>query len=51
MYITGSGQEIVPPTFLSTYKPEVVIVMNPAYGDEIGQMLSGMGLAAELMFV
>ena len=51
MYITGSGQQIVPPAFLATYKPEVVIVMNPAYGDEISQMLTEMGLAAELMFV
>jgi SAM-dependent methyltransferase len=35
-FIPGTGQEIVPPEFLKEYRPEVVIVMNPNYREEIG---------------
>jgi hypothetical protein len=48
-YIAGTGQEIVAPHFLPEYKPDVVIVMNPVYCDEIRQDLNGMGITAELM--
>ena len=50
-FITGAGQEIVPPEFLRDYQPDVVIVMNPIYLDEIGQMVREMGVEAEFMTV
>lgn len=34
-FITGTGQQIVPPQFLAEYKPDLVIAMNPQYHDEI----------------
>ena len=48
-YIAGTGQEIVASAFLVEYKPDVVIVMNPIYCDEIQQDLNEMGLDPELM--
>ena len=50
-YIAGSGQEIVSPEFLSKYKPDFVILMNPVYRDEIGQSLEKMSLDAEVIAV
>jgi 2-polyprenyl-3-methyl-5-hydroxy-6-metoxy-1,4-benzoquinol methylase len=48
-YVSGTGQEIVSPQFLRTYRPEVVIIMNANYRDEIGRMLEGVGVKAELL--
>lgn len=49
MYVAGSGQEIVPPAFLREYKPDVVIIMNGNYQDEIQQTLNGLGLESEIL--
>ncbi len=43
-YIPGVGIQYVVPEFLANYKPDVVIVMNSVYMDEIGKMLNGMGV-------
>jgi hypothetical protein len=51
MFITGVGQQIVPPTFLQSYRPDVVIIMNPIYQDEIRGMLAGFNLHPELVVV
>lgn len=51
MYITGSGQRIVPPTFLTEYRPNAVIVMNPLYIDEIRQSVEEMGVEAVFLTV
>jgi hypothetical protein len=48
-YMAGTGQEIVAPEFLEEYRPDVVIVMNPIYCDEIQQYLDRMGVTAELV--
>ena len=48
-YIAGTGQEIVSPEFAKEYRPELVIVMNPIYIDEIRQSLMEMGIKAELL--
>jgi SAM-dependent methyltransferase len=50
-YMAGTGQEIIAPAFLQEYKPDVVIVMNPIYCDEIQRELDRMGIAAELRAV
>jgi SAM-dependent methyltransferase len=48
-FITGTGQQIVPPEFLLGYRPDVVIIMNPIYRQEIEQTLSDLGLHPELL--
>lgn len=50
-YLAGSGQEIVAPVFLRGYKPDVVIVMNPIYREEIERELHRMRLAPALLNV
>lgn len=44
-FMAGTGQEIVSPAFLVDYKPDVVIIMNPVYLDEITRDLHALGLA------
>jgi hypothetical protein len=39
-HIAGTGQRIVPPEFLSEYRPDVVIIMNPLYEAEIRNKLA-----------
>ncbi|MFZ3385426.1 MAG: class I SAM-dependent methyltransferase, partial [Candidatus Methanoperedens sp.] len=50
-YMAGTGQKVVAPEFLKQYKPDVVIVMNPIYNNEIQQTLDKMGIIAELRSV
>jgi len=50
-YVAGTGQEIVAPNFLREYKPDVVIVMNPVYRDEIRKDLQQMDLPPEVITV
>jgi SAM-dependent methyltransferase len=48
-YMAGTGHEIVAPDFLKEYKPDVVIVMNAVYKDEISKDLNDMGLSPEIL--
>jgi hypothetical protein len=50
-YIAGTGQKIEAPEFLCTYKPDVVIVMNPVYYHEIEQHLNQLEITADLVTV
>lgn len=47
-FMAGTGQEIVAPSFLQEYRPDVVIIMNPVYLDEITRDLHAMGLSPEI---
>ena len=47
-FMAGTGQEIVSPSFLRDHQPDVVIIMNPVYRDEITRELSGMGLSPDI---
>lgn len=47
-FMPGSGHKIVAPEFLKTYRPDLVVVMNPIYRDEIREMLDGMELSSRL---
>jgi SAM-dependent methyltransferase len=47
-YVAGTGQQIVPPDFLTDYKPDIVIVMNPVYEREIRSYIKKMGLSPSL---
>jgi SAM-dependent methyltransferase len=48
-YLAGTGQRVVAPAFLREYKPDIVIVMNPIYRDEIEQTLHNDGIESELV--
>jgi SAM-dependent methyltransferase len=48
-FMAGSGQQIVPPTFLKDYQPDAVIIMNAIYRQEIQQELTQLGLNPVLM--
>jgi len=50
-YMAGTGQEIVAPEFLREYHPDVVIVMNPIYRQEIRRHLDQLGVRAEIVTV
>lgn len=47
-FLPGSGRRIDPPRLLVEYRPDVVIVMNPVYCDEIRKDLGKMGVSAEM---
>jgi len=51
MFMAGTGQQIVAPEFLKEYRPDVVVVMNPIYLDEIRRDLEAMDIDAELVAV
>ena len=51
MFMAGSGHRIVPPKQLAVDEPDLVIVMNPIYLDEIGRELAKLGVRAELTAV
>lgn len=48
-YVAGTGQTIMPPEFLKTYKPDAVIVMNPIYIEEIQQIMTQMNLSCNVI--
>jgi SAM-dependent methyltransferase len=48
-HLAGPGHQILAPTELVQYRPDIVIVMNPIYLDEIGADLERMGLRPELI--
>jgi SAM-dependent methyltransferase len=48
-FLAGSGLEIIAPDALRALRPEVVLVMNSIYGEEIRQDLAGRSLHPELI--
>ncbi|NEP03799.1 MAG: hypothetical protein F6K25_15550 [Okeania sp. SIO2G4] len=51
MYIAGAGQKIVSPEFLKDYQPEIIIIMNPIYEQEIRQLTYHLGLKSKFILV
>jgi SAM-dependent methyltransferase len=43
-FIPGTAQRVIPPEMLPAYRPDIVIVLNPIYDDEIRQSLSRLGI-------
>ena len=43
-YIPGTGQQVVPPERIPDILPDVIIVMNPLYLDEIKQTITDLNL-------
>jgi len=50
-YMAGTGQAIISPEFLVDYKPDIVIVMNPIYREEIRLDLTRLNLTPELVSI
>jgi 2-polyprenyl-3-methyl-5-hydroxy-6-metoxy-1,4-benzoquinol methylase len=50
-YLAGTGQKIVSLEYLENRKPDLIIIMNPIYRDEIKSMLDQMGISAELISI
>jgi SAM-dependent methyltransferase len=48
-FLPTTGQVIVAPTYLQGYQPDVVIMMNPVYREEIGRSLRELGVYGELL--
>ncbi|MCK5572470.1 MAG: methyltransferase domain-containing protein [Bacteroidetes bacterium] len=49
MYVPGTGQEVIAPERLRAVQPDVVIVMNPIYEQEIRSTLSELSVRARLL--
>ena len=45
-YVAGTAQQIVAPSFLQNYQPDVIIVMNPIYKQEIQQFIDQLGISS-----
>ena len=50
-FMAGTGQKIVAPEYLRELRPDLVIVMNPVYRQEIQRDLARMGLHPQLVTV
>ena len=50
-YMAGTGHKIVAPDFLRELQPDLVIVMNPVYRQEVQRDLNRMGLHPQLVTV
>jgi hypothetical protein len=48
-FMAGTGQEIVAPEFLQDYQPDLVIVMNAIYVEEINHQLDSMGVHPKIV--
>lgn len=51
MFMAGTGQEIVAPEFLTNYRPDLVVVMNPVYEEEIRNHLGRLDIATRVTSV
>jgi len=50
-YLAKTGLKIVAPSVLYDYRPDVVIVMNPVYREEIAEQLKTLGLAPQVISI
>jgi SAM-dependent methyltransferase len=47
-FLPGSAHEIVEPAALREMKPDLILVMNPVYADEIADMVAGLGVHPQI---
>jgi len=50
-YIPGTGQKVVSPEFLKQYRPDVLLLANPNYRDEISREVAALGIAPDLLSI
>ena len=48
-FMPGTGHEVIAPEALAELRPDLVVVMNEIYVEEIRAQLAGMGLHPELV--
>lgn len=48
-YVAGTGQEYISPAALRKVQPDIVILMNPLYLDEVGDQLKALDIDAEIL--
>lgn len=48
-YIPGTGQKILSPSFLLRHPPDVIVVMNPVYQQEIKNMTKNMDISPSFL--
>jgi len=49
MCVAGTGQKIVAPDFLKSYRPDIIIIMNAIYRSEIQKIMREMNLNSEVL--
>lgn len=49
LHVAGTGQVVRPPEYLKDFKPDMVIITNPVYREEIRKDLNEMGLDPEII--
>ena len=47
-YVPGTGQPVVGPKDLVDSPPDIVLVMNPIYRDEIAGLIAELGITADV---
>lgn len=50
-YMAGTGQQVVSPEFMQVYRPDVVVLMNPIYLQEVRANLNSHGLDPQIYCV
>jgi hypothetical protein len=50
-FMAGTGHPVIAPRDLVDISPELVVVMNPVYLDEIGNDLKELGLSSDVVAV
>ena len=50
-YIPGSAPKVVAPEFIAEYRPDVIIITNPIYEQEIKKQVCELGVSCEFMIV
>ena len=50
-YIPGTGQKIVAPEFLLNYRPDFIILANPAYEKEIERSMDSLGIVTRYILI
>jgi SAM-dependent methyltransferase len=48
-YLPSFGQKVIGPAELAAYKPDLVVLMNPIYREEVQGMLQSLGIAPALV--
>jgi SAM-dependent methyltransferase len=48
-YLPGTGQKVMPPEFLTEYKPNLIIVTNPTYQTEIQEHARKLGVSSDFI--
>jgi hypothetical protein len=51
LFIPGTGQQVVSPEFLKQYRPDVLLIVNSNYRDEISRQVTALGIAPDLLSI